>query len=207
MNAPASSETTPILGTAMAGGFYGGRIRIDGQMFALIVAPKAEGQIDATIWIPNYKAVPGALSYHDGLTNTNAMAEAGSELAQRIRALRIGEFDDWYLPSLDELEVLYRNLKPGTQPNDCYARSGINLNAAEPTPPYTPGFPVQTQAELFKAGGAEAFDDRFYWSSTQHASHSDFAWGQHFGGGNQSYRYGWLTGSQLRARAVRRLPI
>lgn len=32
MNAPASSETTPILGTAMAGGFYGGRIRIDGQM-------------------------------------------------------------------------------------------------------------------------------------------------------------------------------
>jgi S-adenosylhomocysteine hydrolase len=58
-----------------------------------------------------------------------------------------------------------------------------------------------------KAGGAEAFDDRFYWSSTQHASHSDFAWGQHFGGGNQSYRYGWLTGSQLRARAVRRLEI
>lgn len=45
MNAPASSETTPILGTAMAGGFYGGRIRIDGQMFALI------GLIGQPFWL------------------------------------------------------------------------------------------------------------------------------------------------------------
>lgn len=44
MNAPTSNtEITPIIGTSMGGGFYAGRIRIDGQLFALIVAPKAEG--------------------------------------------------------------------------------------------------------------------------------------------------------------------
>lgn len=204
MNAPASPEILPLIGTSMGGGFYAGRIRIDGQLYALIVAPKAEGEHQDTEWIDDYKAVPGACSYNDGLANTEAMAVEGSELARWAKSLTIGGNADWYLPSQDELEVIYRNLKPTACENSCYSRSGINLHSAEPALPYTPDSPAQTQAELFKEGGAEAFDPVWYWSSTQYASDSDCAWGQGFLNGNQDI---WYTSDRLRARAVRRLPI
>lgn len=199
-----TEEITPILGTSMDGGFYAGRIQIGDQVFALIVAPKAEGQHDDIEWIDDYQAVPGAQSYNDGRANTTAMAEAGSDLAKWARDLRIAGFDDWYLPSQDELEIIYRNLKPTTRENYCYARSGINLSAVPPTRPYLPSSPVQTSAEAFREGGAEAFDDVWYWTSTQHAANSDFAWCQDFYGGGQSIS---TTNDRLRARAVRRLPI
>jgi hypothetical protein len=199
-----TAEILPILGTAMAGGFYAGRIMIDQQPFAIVVASKATGEHKPAIWIPDYEAVPGARSYNDGMANTKAMAEAGSKLAQWALDLRIADCSDWYLPSQDELEVIYRNLKPTTQQNSCYARSGTNLSAVEPTRPYTPEFPLQTEAELFKSGGAEAFEPDWYWSSTQHVSDSDSAWIQNFFNGDQTCNYASFKG---RARAVRRLPL
>ena len=197
-------EITPILGTAMGGGFYAGRIMIASQVFALIVAPKAEGEHKDTIWIGRGKDVAGAKSYFDGIANTKAMADAGSKLGKWALDLRIAGNDDWYLPAQDELEIIYRNLKPTTEENWCYARCGINLSAFPPTYPYTPEFPAQTNAEAFKAGSAEAFDQTYYWSSTQRASHSDFAWDQHFNVGTQYY---YDKSAEWRARAVRRLAI
>jgi hypothetical protein len=203
MNAP-QSAVLPAIGEAFAGGFYAGQVRIGGGLFALIVAPKSEGEHDDTIWIDDYKPVPGAQSYEDGLANTNAMVEAGSELAQWARGLRIGGFDDWHLPAQDELEILYRNLKPTGRENYCYNRSGINLAAVPATRPYLPTSPVQTSAAQFREGGAEAFDADWYWSSTQHAVNSAFAWSQHFDDGTQHYG---TTGLKLRARAVRRVAL
>lgn len=197
-------EITPIIGTAMGGGYYAGRILIDGQAYALIVAPKDEGEHKDSIWIGKYKDVPDAKSYNDGQANTAAMAKAGSKLAKWALGLRIGGNDDWYLPSQDEMEIIYRNLKPTDLGNSCYARSGINLSAITPTRPYTPDFPVQTQAEAFQAGGEQAFDETWYWSSTQHAADSDYAWCQDFYDGHQSYN---RKSAELRARAIRRLPI
>ena len=199
-----TAEILPILGTSMGGGFYAGRIRIEDQVYALIVAPKAEGELAGTPWIARNKSVLGALSYCDGLANTQATADAGSKLAKWALDLRIGDADDWYLPAQDELEVLYRNLKPGQAENYCWARSGINLSAVEPTRPYTPALPVQTLAEAFQAGADEAFAESYYWSSTQHASDSDSAWSQPFDYGGQCYN---RKDSKLRARAVRRLEI
>ncbi len=198
-------EITPILGTAMGGGYYAGRILIDGQAYALIVAPKAEGEREDVEWIDNVKSASDATPYYDGLANTSAMAVAGSQLAQWARDLRIAGADDWYLPSQDELEIIYRNLKPGTRQNYCYARSGINLSAVTPTRPYTPEHPVQTCAEAFQLGAPEAFELGWYWSSTQHAADSDSAWAQYFSYGFQCTSYG--TFSQFRARSVRRLAI
>jgi hypothetical protein len=86
-------------GTAFAGGFYAGRFYIGTDAYALIVAPKAEGQIEQMAWNKTLKNVAGATSYCDGLANTRAMAKAGSALAKRILGLRIGGFDDWHLPS------------------------------------------------------------------------------------------------------------
>jgi hypothetical protein len=200
-----TAEILPLIGTTLDGGFYAGRIIICDQPFALIVAPKAEGELDETKWIAGYKNVPGALSYFDGLANTKAMAEAGSKLAKWALDLRIGGHDDWYLPSQDELEIIYRNLKPTDETNSCYARSGINLSAIAPTRPYTPDFPLKTQAESFREGGEQAFCGDWYWSSTQHASFSSYAWFQYFYGGHQGYGYG--KSAERRARAVRRFPI
>lgn len=193
------TEIPTIIGTALAGGFYVGRIRIGDEVHALIAAPKAEGQL-IDVWNSTYKRVDGALSFNDGLANTIAMADAGSKLAKKVRDLRIGGFDDWYIPSLDELEIAYRNLKPTTEENYCYMRSGINLNAVTPTAPYTKEFPLQTQAELFKVGGAEAFDPDWYWTSTQYASDSACAWCQDFSNGDQGYDDKLNKG---RVRAVR----
>ena len=200
-----NQEILQIIGTAMGGGFYAGRIFIGDKPFALIVAPKADGEHRPAIWTPKSKEVPGARSYNDGLANTKAMAEAGSKLAKWAIGLEIGGENDWYLPAQDELEIIYRNLKPTTDKNNCYARSGINLSAFDQTRPYTQDFPNQTLAEAFKNGAAEAFATDWYWSSTQHVSVSGVAWSQYFYNGYQ-YNY-YDTNYKLRARAVRRLSI
>lgn len=199
-----TEEILPIIGTTMGGGFYAGRFRIDDKPFALIVAPKADGERADIAWNGSTKAVTGAMSYFNGHANTLAMSKAGSKLAKWALDIRIGGFDDWYLPSLDELEICYRNLKPCTAENWCYARSGINLSALVPTYPYTPDLPIQTLAERFQAGAGEAFEPRWYWSSTQHASYSESAWGQDFYDGYQDYD---PKDNEFRARAVRRLEI
>ena len=197
-------EITPILGTTMDGGFYAGRILVDGKPYAIIVAPKDEGERTDVEWNDDYKDVSGAKSWNDGLANTDAMAAAGSKLALWARDLRIAGHADWYLPSQDELEIMYRNLKPTTAENSQWARSGINLSAIEPTRPYTPDSPAQTMTEAFQHGGAQAFEPEWYWSSTQHASYSSNAWSQDFGDGDQGHYDKYYEG---RARAVRRLPL
>ncbi len=54
--------------------------------------------------------------------------------------------------------------------------------------------------------GTKAFDfeQDWYWTSTQSASGSDYAWCQDFLDGNQSY---YRKDFELRARAVRQIPI
>jgi hypothetical protein len=204
MNAPLVKAVALTIGSPFEGGFYAGDFRIGDTAYALIVAPKAEGELKDVQWHDNYTSVEGALSYCDGLANTDAMAAAGSTLAKQVRELRIGGFDDWYLPSQDELEILYRNLKPTDDENSLYARSGVNVSAIDPTYPYTSGFPLQTKVEAFITGGAEAFADNYYWTSTQHAGYADYAWCQFFEYGGQSY---YRKDYEHRARAVRRLAI
>lgn len=205
MNTVAEAIIAPaIMGEPLEGGFYAGMINVAGAAFALIVAPKFDGEHDDIEWNDNEDRVAGAASYCDGLANTEAMAAAGSALAQWARGLRIGGFDDWYLPSQDELEICYRALKPTTYGNSRYARSGINVSAMPPTYTYTETTPAQTSADAFKEGGTEAFDAAWYWSSTQHAGHVDSAWCQDFNYGYQSTN---LKLTQLRARAVRRIAL
>ena len=102
MNAPAKEATPTTPGTPFAGGIYAGRLFVGDVAYALVVAPRAEGEHDETKWSKNTKSVTGAESYYDGRANTDAMAEAGSAIATWAKGLSIGGFDDWYLPSRGE---------------------------------------------------------------------------------------------------------
>lgn len=102
--------TTPVIqspesiGTPFEGGFYGGKIKIGLAIFAIIWAPKAEGEITGK-WLDSYTSVPGATSCFDSMANTKAMAEAGSPIAQMALAADVGGFSDWCIPARDVLEI------------------------------------------------------------------------------------------------------
>jgi hypothetical protein len=204
MNAVAAIDLPPAAaGVPLEGGFYVGGILTGGTLYALIVAPKAEGEFAESAWSESYQSVPGALSWNDGMANTLAAAEAGIDIAKWALGLRIGGYSDWYWGAVDECELTYRHLKPTTEDNSLWARSGINVSAVPPTFPYTADFPKQTENELFRAGGSEAFEAAGYWTSTPHASDSYYAWFQ----GSSGFQGYWGKGYKLRARAFRRLPI
>ena len=192
--------THPAIGEAYGGGFFAGLIRSGSSTYGLIVAPKESGEIVGE-WGPR-KAIDGALSFFDGHANTQAMADAGSEIATQVRALDINGNTDWYIPSRDELEVCYRNLKPTDDSN--YCGSGDNPSAYLPSYAYAPDIPAQTSVEAFREDGAEAFDPTWYWSSTQSAGGASFAWSQNFGVGTQD---NGVKGYKGRVRAVRRFLI
>lgn len=60
------------------------------------------------------------------------------------------------------------------------------------------------QALLLEQKKAE-FAEAWYWSSTQHAEDADYAWGQDFSYGGQSFGHKVYT-LRARSRAVRRVP-
>ncbi len=105
--------TTPLpaLGAAIQGGFFHGILLLDGRIWGEVTAPKDGGEIEGA-WLDTYTDLTGATSDFDGLGNTNAMADAGSSLAQQARALRIGGFDDWYIPARGGQLLQWGNLKP-----------------------------------------------------------------------------------------------
>ena len=192
--------TQPAIGEAFGGGFFAGLIRIGSATYGLIVAPKLAGEISGE-WGPR-DTVEGAGSFFDGVANTQAMAYAGSDVAALVRGLVIGGNTDWYIPSRDELEICYRNLKPTDESN--YCGSGDNPSAYLPSYAYTPDAPPQTTVEAFRKSGAEALNPSWYWSSTQSAGIEYAAWAQAFDTGIQ---FGGDKGHKGRVRAVRRFLI
>lgn len=115
-----------IAGTPFEGGLYVGRFFIGAQARALIVSPK-DTEIEEVQWGPT-KKVAGALSYNAGAANTEAMVAAGSKLATQIRALRTGDFDDWYLPSRLESLLLFGELREQFEADWYWTSTQCELN-------------------------------------------------------------------------------
>lgn len=205
MNAVLRSALAEVaLGTHMQGGLFAGAYAIGDKPYGLIVSPKALGDLEPQTWIARNKDVPGAKSFVDGLANTQAMAEAGSKLAQKAIGTEIDGHKDWYIGAVDELELAYRAFKPTKEENSKFGRSGINVSAIPPTLPYSHVLVLQSELPEFRQGGAEAFKPTWYWTSTQHASDSNYAWGQSFGSGFQD---DWIKDNDGRARLVRRFAL
>jgi len=198
--------TTP--GEAYGGGYYAGTMRFADGDYAIIVAPKSA---ETTLASKSTVSITsGTSSYHDGVANTAAMSDDQHPAAKYCRAYRGGGNADWYLPARDELERLYRNLKPSTGGNSTGVRidnsgsHGQNANSVPEGLAYTAGNPSQTAAPQFRSGAAEAFATDLYWSSTDYALDSGAALVQRFSDGLQGKGY---KNYSFRIRPVRRVKI
>ena len=76
MNAVTDVLTPPAIGQPFAGGIFAGHFFLAEQPYALVLSPKDHGEIEEIAWNKSRKRVADALSYADGLRNTEAMAAA-----------------------------------------------------------------------------------------------------------------------------------
>jgi hypothetical protein len=230
------SPTSPsvlmvVLGASFGGGFYAGKINDNGTLYHLILSPKATGEIVTEPY--------GPTTYYNTLNQTNGYANTVTQAAQgtnRVAAtfcknLTIGGYNDWYVPSLFELESLYYYFKPTTTANNTYLTTingslnpttgnwdgipnGYNPAAVSPrstTTAYTASSPAQTYLSSFQLGNSEAFVSGFYFSSSEneHPPVSTYATNEmhvrSFNTGEATTGYKTIT--SWRIRAVRRIPV
>ncbi len=164
--------------------------------YRVILAPKAAGE-NASILLKNANtSMPAAsATLNEGKRSTQAMVDADSAAvypaAHWCRSLNIGGHYDWYLPSRDELEICFRNLKPTTGSNnvaitkpvsalnygvlgaldDKATTQGTNTNSSPIGVAYTTTVPARTAVAAFYSGGAESFiatagPSYYYWTSS-----------------------------------------
>ena len=194
----APAVTIPEIGQAFGGGFFSGITRDPdtGKRYLNITAGAAHELVGK--WGEYGEKIEGAESFTNSRANTEAMAAAGSELAQQVLALDIGGFTDWAIPARDVQELQYRHFKPTTEVNWQYGRSGDNPNSEPVGLLLTEESPAQTTLAAFQAGAAEAFQPRAYWSSSQRSAGNAFT--MHFDVGIQHYHAKYY---ELRVRPVR----
>ncbi len=220
-----TDATVPSIGDAAWGGYMAGIIdttRVGsiggtdpsqaGLRYLLIVSPKSIEFTTGKKWKTTDDAGPNATkTLWDGLSATEAMFAAGPEYEAatycRGLAFPADGGSRWYLPAKHELEVLYRNFKPTTEPH--YNASGTNP-ASDPTgTAYVPGAttaPAQSLLAAFQQGGAQALEgvsSPYYWSSSEYSA--PYAWSQLVGGASAGYQgYDIKTYTTRRVRPVRR---
>lgn len=194
-------QSTLPYGAARHGGYFSGVFQCEGKSYSLIVSPKTLGEFKAQHW-GAYCQRTTATSFADGHNNTRIMAAAGYKAAKQALRLDINNFNDWYIPSRDELELMYRHLKPSTQSNLMSFRDGENPSSIPPGFPYCLQSPTQSTAQTFQLGQSECMDKEDYWSSTEATDYS--AWNQHFGYGYQSTNH---KNAKCKIRVVRKVAL
>lgn len=160
---------------ASQGGFFGGFVVYpNGDFYAVYWADKSF-EISAQ-WKTENTSTAGTDSLYDGFENTLAMTATPAlrdlhPAATHCVNCTAGGKTDWYLLSQHELSAAgYVPLKPSTQSNNTsYGINPIEFPTAR-NDSYSSGHPGQTRAELFKTGGAQAFQTERYWTSTQYSA-------------------------------------
>jgi len=201
-----------------------------GERYALIISPKNLEKAEAGIrWdsVPD-RNEPGSITRWDGLSSTENILSKNDpdyEVFEYIRSIRSSDpvpsdgGSDWYVPAMDELEIMFRNLKPNSNDNSVGTSTavfpgtqdyGFNPSSDPTSSAYTAtGEPFQTTATDFQQGGSQQLD-YVYWSSTD-SSDSGQAWTVYvnFAGTGPQYPFSKeIAGStQAFVRPVRRVPL
>ena len=165
--------------------------------YRMIVSPKASGD-DQKAWKnANTSGPTETQTLTEGKKATDAMVAADNSTvypaAHFCNNLTINGYSDWYFPARDELELLWRNLKPATN-NNFTTRStsginytnlgsignnpstnGLNENSSPSGAAYTTTVPAQTSVAAFQSGGSESMRvGQIYWSSTELSSSNGY---------------------------------
>lgn len=175
-----------------------------GARYALIVSPQQyEGGVSTNAaglpsgplsWdLLDRSGQSGSFTRWDGLASTESILaknDSNYEVFEFIRALRTAYpvpsdgGSDWYVPALDEIELMYRNLKPTADDNKLLGNThtfpgtvnpGDNPSSSPQGSAYTLTDPAQTSLVDFQIGAAEALNGFTYWSSTD-ANQDQRAW-------------------------------
>ena len=197
--------------------------------YRLIIAPKSSGENSGVAYKNANTAAPAATqTLTNGPAATAAMVAADTStvypLAHWADALSIGGYTDWYVPARDELELIWRNLKPvtdnnvtGDRPKSSIAYTaggnqndvsgddhGLNRHSQPTGAAYTTSVPGQTSVTAFRYSNSEAlhFGSAYYWCSSEYSSSG--AWNQYYSTSYPGYQLGNNKTDTFRARAVRR---
>jgi hypothetical protein len=231
------SKADPLAGVSIGdsfmGGFYAGIIDTTvpgsiiaadasqtGLRYALILGGKS---LETSL---SYKtsndAAPGACSTRwDGLSATTAMGDGSGTYPAADYCVSLSHDNDgasaWYLPALDERELIYRHLKPTTETNFVNTSTGstfpgsqdygYNPSSDPAGAAYTSATPSQTNVDAFREGGAQALGSTGttyrFWTATEYSS--TYAWAQDISGSLASRQSNFAKQTQERVRPVRRL--
>jgi hypothetical protein len=198
--------------------------------FRIIVAPKSSGENSSITYKNANTAAPAATgTLTEGLKATLAMVAADSSTvypaAHYCNDLTINTRSDWYLPARDELELIWRNLKPTTDNNyttadrsttatpdyknlgslgDTANTHGLNNNSDPQGAAYTTTVPARTTVAAFQTSGAEAmaYGSERYWSSTEFSTTR--AWVQNYVSSFPGFQANSDKSNIFYVRAVRR---
>lgn len=210
-----------VIDTTRPGSIIAGDAYQTGARYLLIVSPKTYETID--VWRAGATgAVPQARTRWDGLSAQRATLTAG--LAGTFPTFGwcagLPHPDDagseWYAPSLDEANLLYRALKPTTNNNTTGNRAaatfpgvaapqGQNISSDPTGVGHTTGDPSQTTLADFLADGpqelrADGLPNAALWTATQSANNASWNTSPVAGGQVSS-----LVSSQFVVRPVRRI--
>ena len=199
-----------------------------GERYAIIVAPKSLEGDKALKWDGNAGGPEsGSITRWDGLSSTEnilAKNDTAYEIFEHVRSIRTSDpvpsdgGSDWYVPAMDEMEIIYRNLKPEAEDNQVNTDantfpgtqdSGFNPSSDPTGSAYTLSDPSQTTVVDFQSGGSEALDEFGFFTSTD-ANADNRVWQQEFAN-REGYQ---LTSNQGKGdstfysvRPVRRIPV
>lgn len=217
-----------IVDTTRAGSIVGTDYYQTGAKYLLIIAPKSLEYTTGLRWKTTNDAGPAQTRTRwNGLGATEAMKNAGTnyEAGTYCYNLSYNTTDGgsrWYLPALDELEILYRAFKPTTEANNTSFWTsgagtfpynggtvpfGYNISSDPTGSNYSSGSPAQTSLAAFKSGGAQAFEgatNPYYWASSEYDA--SYGWGQLVGGTYAGYQDdNFKNATLIRVRPVRRV--
>lgn len=143
------------LGQIVEGCMFVGLNRIGNRAYALLSSPKSAS---ATLPIKSFnQSTPGTNSVCDGFANTQAMGTSIHPAARYCKDLTINGIGGFYIPSLNELDQIYRVMKPSVgnyvmgsgealfyKRDPLYKNFGKNLTSIPVGKQYTNCYPEKT---------------------------------------------------------------